>query len=456
MGASGRMTALTPAERRTLPSAQPTAAQRGTAATPRLGWPPSARLAVPLFLLLALLLAWRVLDGSVIEGQPQLERWGLIDFRDAVYYPARAFLNGDNPYDVGPYSQRYPIGWGFPLYSPITLLLYAPIALADFSTAAGAFLIGNLLLVPVLCFLALRLNRLPAPAGAVFGLAAAALLTRGAYVTLTLGQSTIYVTVALYAALYLARRRPWAAAMALAVASLKPTFAVPVAWLMLMRGDHAAVLRGGMLAVIAALLPLAWLAIVSGGPSSLAEILLDNNRYMRTLGDVHAAMAPLRVDALAVLARLSPAAALPASETAMTLGMLAAGALLVRRLRDQRAAEPLVLTVIVCVALLCTYHQVYDVCLLIAPVAGLLLTDWVVALGGTRRQRWLLVALLSTPLLNYAMSRGGLQWLGQPQGIGSLVNAPPWVMMLASVNGVALIAALLLCSRLAMRVERPA
>jgi hypothetical protein len=411
---------------------------------------------VPLFALIAAAIAMRTLDGVVIDGQPQLPRWGLVDFRDAVYDPTRAFLDGQNPYDIAAYTARYPVLWGFPLYSPIAFLLYAPLALLDFPTAARLSLLLNLMLVPLVAFFALRLSRLPATAGAVFGVAVAALLSRGGYVTLAVGQSTVYVTLALYAALALARSRPWVASIALAVASLKPTFAVPVAVLMMARGDVGVVLRGGVLGAIGALLPLLWLAEVAGGVRPLIETLLGNNAAMRALDDVHATLAPLRVDVLAVLSRIAHGAASPLVEVTVTIAILAAAALIVRRLRRRPAGEPLVLLVIVCATLLCTYHQVYDVLLLTAPMVGLLLTDWVGDLGGTRTTRLALAALLGFPLANYAMSASFLTWVGWEAAVNGLGDAPAWLIALASVNNAALIAAFVLGVRLALRAERGA
>lgn len=451
MGIAHDMSAPLPRDVAAPPVREPAAARAAL-----LAWPPPAWLGLAAFAAVAALLLLRVLGAPLLAGEARIDSSGLIDFRDAVYYPTRAFVDGYNPYDIATYAARYPVGWPFPLYSPIALVLYSPLALAALPVAALLFVALNILLVPAASYLALRLNRLAAPAGAVFGLAALGLLTRGSYVTLSIGQSTIYVTLALYTALYLARRRPWLAGAALAVASLKPTFAVPVACLMLARGDGPAVWRGALLAALGGVLPLAWLAAVSGGAAELSAILLENNRYMRALGDVHAALAPLRVDAIAVLSRLYPPAAVPLSETMLTAGIIAAGALLVRRLRDNPAAEPLVLLLIVCTALLCTYHQVYDVFMLLAPAAGLLLSDWVTPLGGSRRLRWLLLALLATPLCNYAMSRGVMNWLDRPGGVAPLVDAPVWLLALASLSGVALLAAFAVSARLALRVERHA
>ena len=140
----------------------------------------------------------------------------------------------------------------------------------------------------------------------------------------------------------------------------------------------------------------------------------------------------------------------------MTIAILAAAELIVRRLRRRPAAEPLVLLLIICATLLCTYHQVYDVLLLTAPMVGLLLTDWVGDLGGTRTTRVALAALLGFPLANYAMSASFLTWAGWEAAVNGLGDAPAWLIVLASANNAALIAAFVVGARLALRAERDA
>ena len=65
------------------------------------------------FLLAIALTAWRTASLLNDPAEPRNDaRWALGDFRDAVYYPSRAFLNGDNPY--GPaYTEAYPV-YGVP------------------------------------------------------------------------------------------------------------------------------------------------------------------------------------------------------------------------------------------------------------------------------------------------------------------------------------------------------
>ena len=122
-----------------------------------------------LFTTLAIL-GLRLSQIVLIPGEPQQSdaagRNGLTDFRDVVYYPLRAVLDGVNPYDCDTqtplpsgeprYRQRYPVFNIFPLYSPLVLILYWPLCIFDFATSATIFAISNVLLVLVLAYSAWR------------------------------------------------------------------------------------------------------------------------------------------------------------------------------------------------------------------------------------------------------------------------------------------------------------
>lgn len=412
-----------------------------------LAWPPPAWAAVAVFLIIAALVGARVLLYAVVDGQPRLPRFGMMDFRDAIYYPTRAFLDGGNPYDVAAYRPRYPVGLPFPLYSPLALVVYAPLQLLSFENGARLMLLLNLSLLPVVAYLALRLAAVPAPAGAVFAVATAALLSRGGYVSLVLGQCTIYVVAALYAALLYAERRPWVAAIGLTLATIKPTFGVPVAILLLAQGRLGVVWRTALIGGLATLAPVAVLAERAGTLGALLATLGGNyHGAAEGVGAANAATAPLRLDVSSFIARITGTVPGMLVELLTGIAVLAAGAALLRGTRDDAPGRQLQLTVICLTTLLWTYHQGYDVLLLSAPLAAVVLTPWVTQAGGTPAMRVALAALLAVPTLNYLMSRSFLESIGD-----SLSGTSPGIIALASVNGAALLAAFALCAVLIWR-----
>src|SRR5262249_25021721 len=75
-----------------------------------------------------------------LPGRVDPARWVLQDFRDAVYYPVVAFLDGRNPYDQSAQARTYPVGQPFPPYLPLTLLAHLPFGLLPRAEARHLFL----------------------------------------------------------------------------------------------------------------------------------------------------------------------------------------------------------------------------------------------------------------------------------------------------------------------------
>src|SRR6266404_6361874 len=67
-------------------------------------------LALIAFLAVVAVLSARALSKLNVPGAPNGTDWALSDFRDAVYYPERAFLDGKDPYDYDNVQRTYPIG----------------------------------------------------------------------------------------------------------------------------------------------------------------------------------------------------------------------------------------------------------------------------------------------------------------------------------------------------------
>ncbi|MFN8644343.1 MAG: hypothetical protein U0802_22805 [Candidatus Binatia bacterium] len=135
-------------------------------------------LAALLFAAVAGLLALRAWHLVNEPGAPSHERWVLQDFRDAIYYPVVAALDGVNPYDVPAYRSRYPVGQEFPVYSPLTLLLHLPYGLLPYRAAEAAYVAVTLALTLLLAGVSLRLAGAAARADRVLILAALLLLSR--------------------------------------------------------------------------------------------------------------------------------------------------------------------------------------------------------------------------------------------------------------------------------------
>jgi hypothetical protein len=395
-------------------------------------------LASLVFALVVGVLAWRGAARLNVPGAPDAQHWALNDFRDAVYYPVVAFLDGINPYDRRAYRAAYPIGTEFPLYAPHTLLVHLPFGLLPYEAARVVYAAIVVALTVVLAALALEAGGAARTGARVLGLAALLLLSRPGHNNLMLGQVTAQVVIASWVAIRWAATRPALASVALAVSLLKPTFGVPIAFLLWCRGDRRAALGGAALAGVAGLAVVARLVVAAGGVGPFVASLTDNLGGFDGAPLVNPATSPFRIDTAALVARVldwhSRAAELP-----MTVAVLAlAGLVLAALRRGGRAVRGPVATALVCTATLaCIYHQAYDLLLLVPPAMALVAAR-VSADGWTR----VLLALLVLPMANYLATDTSLRRLD--------LEGTAWVVV-TSLNGVAVTAAFLLCLALAWR-----
>lgn len=400
----------------------------------------SALLACAAFVVIAAIMAGRTLWHRAVDGAPELPLNGLQDFRDAVYYPVRALLDGRNPYDPAMLLATYPVGAAFPLYAPITLLLHLPLGLLAYDTAAMLYLLANVALVPLLAALALAATRFEITPARVMAIAALILLSRPGQWNVFTGQCTVYVVAATYVALLYSRRVPWLAGAGLAVAALKPTYAVPLAALLLVRRDYAAVVAGLVMAGVSNLAMLIPLIANAGGRDAFIASLRANHEAFADNHLVASATSPYRVDAVALFERIT-------GDEGAWLGLAVSGAVLtlaaatVARLErvdgHSRAASNSVITLAV---LICIYHLTYDALILALPV---LVTLAQVCDEQRRSPRpslaVVMLGLLAVPALNYVASDAALTAL-------RLDRTSWWIA--TSASGIACLAAFLCQVRL--------
>jgi hypothetical protein len=354
------------------------------------------------FACVALLVAARTARHLNVPGVPGAPQYGLADFRDAIYYPVIAWLDGTNPYDPLVYAARYPVTATFALYAPHTLVLHLPFGLLPLRIAGAVYFAIELALVLALAWLALTLAAVRPHAERVLALAAVLIASRPGQSTLFLGQYAITVTVGAYLALGWARTRTWIAALGVALCAVKPTFGLPLMVLLLARGDWRAVAGGAIVAALLAVPPLVRIAAAVGpDPRAWLELAARNQRVFGATEVVASAASVTRIDAASLVGRVFGGSG--AAETAMAIGMLAIGALVIVRLsrrRDPRA-RTLSHAVICTTVLAAVYHQGYDALLLAAPLVALGLAPQALPPIATA-ERWLLIALWLVPFVNYA------------------------------------------------------
>jgi hypothetical protein len=372
----------------------------------------------------------RVTTLSELFGVRLSMPWAMNDFKTAIYCPVAIFLQGGNPYDRVQFLQFCPVQNVFPLYLPWTLIMHAPLGALPIQVATLLYFGLTVALSLFAVFLGLRLAGAQVSAGTVLLGTGLMLLSRPGQWNLLLGQPTLELVLATYLALYWARRAPLLAGGALALSVYKPTFGIPLALLMLVRGDRRAVLAGVVFAAVLNAVPLAIVMQRAGGPGTFLHNLVQSQHAWETVVDP--ATQVYGVDTPALLSRVLGRRLSAAESLAVALIILAGASVALRSLRslaDDRGAH-LSATIICLAILLSVHHQAYDLVLLVAPVIALVTS----ALPGAFIQRVRTVSLRVLILLlavNYVTTQSVLGRLEDQHGV--------W-LLLASLNGGILLA----------------
>jgi hypothetical protein len=394
---------------------------------------------------------YRAIALSAPAGVADWNLWALIDFRDAIYYPVRAFLAGDNPYATAAYMAKYPALQVFPPYSPLTLVVHAPFGLLPVKAAEAAYFATTVGLTLLLAAMVLRMSELPRRIATVATVAAIVLASRPGHWNLLIGQSTLQLVLGTYLALYLGRTRPWLAGLGLAITTIKPTYGAPVALFMLAAGQYRSVAWGTAIAAVPTLAATVVLATNAGGLAPFVASL--HSSYVGFAADpsIDAVGSPARIDALALVARVIGATPPTYVDLALTAILLAAAVWAIRRVLRTEPGDDgarLVLAIGCMATLTAGYQLSYNALLAAAPLAFVLTGRWAPASVAPRhwKSRWLLVALLAIPALNYFASFGAL----------SRFDPPPTLWWIAvTANSAALTAAFIIYVRVAAYLPEP-
>ncbi len=360
------------------------------------------------------------------------------DFREAIYYPVRAFTAGDNPYDTFAYIAKYPVDQIFPPYSPLTLLLHLPFGLLPVHAGEIAYFGFTIALTLVLAALALRGSGLRAGLASVLMLASVVLASRPGHWNLLVGQSTLELVLAAYLALYVGRDRPWLAALGLMLATIKPTYGAPVALLMVAQRQWRALVLGCGLTAAATLVPVLVL-VQAGGVDAFIEALRTSYANFASQGTVDPATSPVRVDVLALAARLLGAPLPKPWQLVLTGIVLGLGALGVSRASQPEHGQDgrrLALLLGSLTVLTASYQQSYNTLLLAAPIVAVAADRWAPPPWQRPAIRLALLGLLALPAVNYLASYSGATAIGR---------YPTFWLIAVSANGAALFVAYLLC-----------
>jgi hypothetical protein len=364
----------------------------------------------------------------------------MVDFKSAVYYPVAAFWNGANPYDRASYLALYPTPEGFAPYLPGTFLVYLPFGLMPVGMSAFIYFFLTVALTVLLAFTALKFNRIEVSNTAVVWIAALVLLSRPGQWNLLLGQVAVQTVLATYVALHYARRAPLLSGLGLAACMLKLSFGLPLAVLMLARRNMKAVLLGTGITAIINLPLISVLVQRAGGVRSFWEQLINTQQVWQRFPDTDPASSLIRIDVTALISRFWGHSLNSIAQLLVAFVVLGITILAVRRKHNGEAISDS----LVCLAiLLSVHHQGYDLVLLVLPFVALVRRP--ASEFSSLCHRRFLVGLYAMLAVNYVSTASVVSSFRPNRGI--------W-LVLASINGVLLLAIFLMYLTLAHPWER--
>jgi hypothetical protein len=385
-------------------------------------------------------------------GHPREAGMGFCDYYNGVYYPTKAFLAQDNPYS-DTYAQQYPVSRQVPLFSPLVFFIHSPFTLLDTKTSAIIYSGWLMALVLALAVLTLKVSGRQITAFTFFAVAGYLLLTRAGQVTLYNGYFTLELVIGAILALHYGNKKPALAGVGLALASCKPTYAIPLTILMLAKRNVKATLIGVSLSALFMAAGILWLAI----DDSVLHVIQIFGQSQEAHGEFPN-LWPLntwtRIDLLAIVSKWFDWRPTDSATLLTMLGVLGlpCGLLFMltkpsTRQLDSGAAGIIGLICMLSM-LVAVYHHFYDAIILVVPTAAMILrptSDWKHI---STIHRTVLAGLINFPLLNYFSARLVV-------GFSGLEPDMPAYTLITSVNGICLTLALVYGTALATAMRLP-
>lgn len=408
-------------------------------------------LAVACFSLGVLASAARVVLKYQTPGKPDginVGRDGYCDFHNGLYYPSLALLQGVSPYGQH-YADTYPVARQIPFFSPAIVALHSPLSLLPLRVAEVLYfglMVAMILVIAALSQIAAGISK---RLDLLFGIASVIVFSRAGHITLFNGYFTFELVLATMLAIYWGHRRPWLAACALLVVSGKPTFILPLGFLLLARGNFRPVLYGAGLSIVGAVLPLIWLAF-NEGQGDIAQGLSQIRQQIAASQEVHhnepnelPALSWTRIDIFAIYAKWTNQDPGDVTHLLVMFAILAWPCWLLFKQRREGLDDSLAgLTgaLILTTMIVALYRQSYDALLMAAPTVGVMAgrlsgwsdLDW--------RRRGLLAAMMAFPACNYASTQIFLGRLDLPELAVKVLTSINAVVMLILLGWLCILA----------------
>ena len=188
---------------------------------------------------------------------------GMCDFHNGIYFPTQALLAGISPYGQQ-YADEYPVARQIPFFSPGILVLHAPLTFLPLRVAEVIYFLFSAAIILAIAWLCASSAGVAGRWHWILAIATGIIFSRGGHITLFNGYFTLELVLATFVAIRYAKQRPTLAALALMVVSAKPTYILPLGFLLLARRNLRALIIGAILSLLAAGLPMLWLSHQEG------------------------------------------------------------------------------------------------------------------------------------------------------------------------------------------------
>ncbi len=384
-------------------------------------------------------------DYSVPSNTFDWSKRGHSDFHYGTYLPATAFRKGVNPY-APEVMEKYPVASPSRPCPPITFILHLPFTFVDMETADVIFFVYNTSLLFLLSFVAVVLGYGRFHMGWWLFVSSLLLVSRPGHISLFTGYYTLELVMGVLLALHFGKNRPWLSAVGMLLASVKPTYILPLILLMIARKNFRAVILGLALCTIAGVGGLAWLAkdssfmeVVQGISAGQEAFHADETEFPVNTWT--------RVDLLGMFAKFvdwipSDKVYLASMFVIALIPCIAIWRVAERENDSSVLGNSSMLALLT--LLLSIYHHSYDCLLIAVPWIGVSFFPGRVLPGVGARTKWLLAGLLTVPMVNYASTQSARNLLGLEQS--SLI----W-QVVTVINGVSLFLALLIVMAIVFR-----
>lgn len=390
-------------------------------------------LALVFFLIVVCLVVSRVYLFKHVPGETNpRENIGLLRFHNEVYYPVRAFITGDNPFIAEQLAAFHPDtehGTASPLPAmlPSTLLIYCLFGFFQLRYAEAIFIGLSVLLTVVLSALLLKkCTEKSASIGGTFFCSALMLISLPGTEAFFTCPSTMICVLGTAWALAYSQRKIGLSSIGLTLAMIQPVIGIPVALLMLLRGNITAV--AGALALLAITNGLAIGYIINNGGPALTDLsyweAFDYHNYVAALPVMGAGQSPIGLDLVAAIRTWAQ------NHLTIDLSMMLPAVLLVvsglalwsERTQGQRTGIISRSGMLMALVAIVVFSKSIDTMMLLwIPVVGLVVDGVRSEKSFSVGMRFLLGLLLVLPLFNYfatpfLMERLmiGPQWMGDP------------------------------------------